>query len=639
MLRVWILILIGLGWAIPISVQAQSKAAIKKAKQLCEQGFLRLEEGENLQAMGLFREAISIDSNLARAWAGIGAVQSEHKQHEVAVQSFLRARRLDPTSMEPFLPTLAEDLAGIGSFSEALSLTDSLMQTPLGSTAAMKKYLEKRRTRYLFGVNYQANRTDTGYRFEPQNLGPLVNSRDPEYLPSLTIDGSQLAFTRNRGSRNEDFFASELDSNGKWKVSQPLPGEVNTPMNEGAMHISQDGEWMVFAACSRPDGYGGCDLYISYRTPSGWTPGINLGGRINTDQWETQPCLSPDKQSLYFVSRRPGGLGGSDIYVSRLLSNGRWDDPLNLGPNINTSGDEQCPFLHADNQTLYFTSPGWPGYGNDDLFLSRKQPDGSWSKPENLGFPINTIDRDGSLIIAADGITAYYASNRSDSYGEMDLYQFSLPKHARSTPTYWIRGNVTDSLIGKPIAAILYLREAESGNAIKQVQADTEGNYLVTLPAGTNYLLTIRQPGYFFHSEVFEMKKTSDAKPQQLNVRLRPLSTNASVVLKHVYFRTNRAELADSSRAELMSLVELLQENPGLIVEIGGHTDNQGSASENLSLSKRRAEAVVHFLTDQGIPSNRLQAKGYGAGQPIADNSNAEGRAKNRRSEMKIIRK
>lgn len=639
MLRIWIGCLIGGMLLIPAIVFAQSKSETKKARQLCEQGFLRLEEGENIQALGLFREALSIDSTLARAWAGIGAVQSDRKLHPQAVYAFQRARQLDPASMEPFLSILAEEWAGIGEFSSALSLIDSLMRTPLGSTAAMKKYLEKRRTRYLFGVNYQANLTDTGYRFEPKNLGPLVNSRDPEYLPSITIDGKQLAFTRNRGSRNEDFFASELDSNGQWRLSQPLPGEVNTPMNEGAMHISQDGEWMVFTACSRPDGYGGCDLYISYRTPSGWTPGKNLGGRINSDQWETQPCLSPDKQLLYFVSRRPGGLGGSDIYVSRLLRNGRWDDPVNLGPNINTGGDEQCPFLHADNQTLYFTSPGWPGYGNDDLFLSRKQPDGSWSKPQNLGFPINTIDRDGSLIIAADGITAYYASNRSDSYGEMDLYQFSLPQHARPTPTYWIRGKVFDRSDRKPISAVLNLREAASGKEVTQVKADSLGNYLVTLPAGNTYLLAIRQPGYFFHSEVFEMKKTADAKPQQLNVGLQPLSQDTTMVLNHVYFQTNRAELADSSRAELMSLVELLQENPSLIVEIGGHTDNQGNATDNLSLSKRRAESVVHFLTEQGIAPERLQAKGYGATRPLADNNTVEGRAKNRRSEMKILRK
>ena len=628
-----LLLLISSGCAV-----AQPKSAIKRANQLIDQGFIRLEEDENIHATGLFREALSIDSTLARGHAGLGLAYAARKLHTLAVQSFQRARQIDASSIEPFLPVLAEELAGIGEFQSALSLIDSLLRTPAGNTPAIKNYLQKKRVRFAFGVDHQANRTDTGYRFEPRNLGPLVNSQHPEYLPSITIDEKQLAFTRNLNGRNEDFFATERDSNNQWQRSLPLPGEVNTPTNEGAMHISQDGEWMVFTACSRPDGYGGCDIYISYRTPQGWTPGKNLGGRINTDQWESQPCLSPDKRSLYFVSRRPGGIGGVDIYVSHLMRNGQWDHPINLGPNINTTGDEQCPFLHADNQTLYFTSSVWPGYGNDDLFLSKKQADGSWSTPQNLGYPINTIDREGSLIIAADGVTAYYASNRSDSYGDMDLYQFSLPEHARPTPTYWIKGIVTDKSNNKPISAWLNLREAESGKEITRVQANENGNYLVTLPAGTNYLLSIRQPGYFFHSEVFEMKKTIDATPQQLNVQLQPLSKDTSIILKHVYFRTNRAELSDSSRAELMNLVELLRENSTLIIEISGHTDNQGIAAENLSLSKRRAESVVQFLTEQGIPLNRLQAKGYGATRPIAENNTAAGRAKNRRSEMKILR-
>ena len=617
---------------------AQSKSAIKKAQQLTDQGFARLAEGETILALGLFKEALQINPNQARAHAGIGVAAADHKQHAASVESFRRARELDPNIMGPFLPMFAEQLAGIGAFQAALSITDSLLRTDYVKNAGEIQYLEKKKTRYLFAVNQQAAIQDPNYRFEPKNLGALVNSRHPEYLPSLTIDGQQLAFTRNINGRNEDFYASALGSDGQWQQASPLPGGVNTPMNEGAMSISQDGEWMVFTACYRPDGYGGCDLYISYKTPTGWTTGENMGRQINTDQWETQPCFSPDKRSLYFVSRRPGGLGGSDIYVSHLLKNGKWDNPINLGPNINTSGDEQCPFMHADNQTLYFTSPIWPGYGNDDLFISRKQPDGSWSKPENLGFPINTIDREGSLVIAADGVTAYYASNRSDSHGDMDLYQFQLPSHARSIPTYWVRGNISDKKSGSPIPALLNLMDAQTGKAVTQVQADDNGNYLVTLQAGSNYLLTIRQPGYFFHSEIFEMKRTADARPQQLDVRLQPLAADSTIILRHVYFETNKSTLADSSRAELLALAELLRENPTIIVEIGGHTDNIGSASDNLSLSKRRAEAVVHFLKDQGIPGERLQAKGYGSTRPISDNSTTEGRAKNRRSEMKILR-
>ncbi len=616
---------------------AQPKGTLKKIQQLLQQGYLRLEEGETNQAIGLFREIILFDSNQVKAYVGLAQAETQRKHHANAVRNFQKIQQLEPTALHPFLPTYAEALAGTGNFQSALSLIDSLLRSTYATSPVEKNYLEKKRNRYLFAVNYNNTILDTGYRFEPKNLGPLVNSTDPEYLPTLTIDGKQLFFTRNRNTRNEDFYVSDRDSSGMWQQAQSLPGDVNTPWNEGAMQIAQDGEWMVFTACSRPDGYGGCDLYISYRTPSGWTPGKNMGGRINTDQWESQPCLAPDKRSLYFVSRRPGGLGGSDLYVSTLLQNGQWDYPVNLGPNINTPADEQCPFLHADNQTLYFTSPYWTGYGNDDLFFARKQPDGSWSKPENLGYPINTTDREGSLIIAADGITAYYASNRSDAIGEMDLYSFQLPKHARSIPTYWIRGNISDIRSGNPIAAQLNLLDAATGKTITTLQASEAGNYLVTLPAGKNYLLTIRHPGYFFHSEGFAMLQTTDSRPQQLDVKLQPLITNTSVVLQHVYFKTNRSDLADSSRAELITLAELLRENPKLIVEIGGHTDNVGAASDNLSLSKRRAESVVQFLTEQGIPKARLQAKGYGSSQPISENNTAEGRAKNRRSEMKIL--
>ena len=618
-------------------VVAQPKATQKKIQQLLQQAYLRLEEGELVPATGLFREILLLDSNQVQAHLGLAQSEAQRKQHGKAVSHFEKARSLKPNAVASLLPIYAEELAGNGEFQSALSLIDSLLRSNYVTSPNEKNYLEKKRARYLFAVNYNTAIRDTVYRFELKNLGPLVNSTDPEYLPTLTIDGKQLYFTRNRNARNEDFFSSEIDSAGRWQMARSVPGDVNTPWNEGAMHISQDGEWMVFTACSRTDGFGGCDLYISYRTPTGWTPGQNLGGRINTDQWESQPCLSPDKKSLYFVSRRPGGMGGSDLYVSNRLLNGRWDTPVNLGPNINTPADEQCPFLHADNQTLYFTSPYWTGYGNDDLFLTRKQADGSWSKPENLGYPINTIDREGSLIIAADGITAYYASNRSDAIGDMDLYRFELPKHARSTPTYWIRGQVTDQQTGKPISAQLNLMDAISGNLITTIRADEQGGYLVTLPVGKNYLLTIRQPGYFYHSESFSMQATLDAVPQRLDVSLRPLITNTSIVLQHIYFPTNRADLADSSRAELITLVDLLKENPNLIVEIGGHTDNVGAASDNLSLSKRRAESVVQFLIQQGIPKNRLQAKGYGQTLPIAENNTVEGRAKNRRSEMKIL--
>src|ERR1035437_8804520 len=262
------------------------------------------------------------------------------------------------------------------------------------------------------------------YFFKPQNLGDNINSKDPEYYPSITIDGKKIVFTRrvhgsdakgNELTGNEDFYESEL-IDGEWSKAKPLEGNINSSQyNEGAQNISQDGKWLIFTGCLFPEGMGSCDLYISYLTKQGWSQPENLGPNVNSEFWESSPSLSPDKKDLYFSSSVPGGFGGKDIWVCHRNADGKWGPAQNLGAEINTAGDEGSPFIHADNQTLYFNSNGHQGYSEKaDLFVSHKQPDGTWSKPENLGYPINTIDEEGSLIVSADGKTAYYASDRSD---------------------------------------------------------------------------------------------------------------------------------------------------------------------------------------------------------------------------------
>jgi outer membrane protein OmpA-like peptidoglycan-associated protein len=457
-----------------------------------------------------------------------------------------------------------------------------------------------------------------------------------EYLPSQTIDGKQLFFTRRVDTYNEDFFTSNGSRSGTWESSSPVKGSLNTPQSEGAMMISQDGKWLVFTGCYRPDSYGGCDLYISYRTASGWSAAANLGAAVNSDQWESQPCLSPDKQELYFASRRTGGYGGSDLYVCKLQDNGKWSAPVNLGPSVNTPADEQCPFIHADNQTLYFTSSYWPGYGDDDLFYVRKQADGNWSQPTNLGYPINTIDREGTLFITADGKTALYAAERKDSYGLLDLYSFELKEKNRPYPTRWVQGKVTDKKTGKGIAATLELTDLSTRQVISKVKTDSSGNYLLTLPTGRDYAFTVNQKGYLFNSDQYFLKNGISDSAAQKNIVLQPIEKNAAIVLKNIFFETNRFELSPASVTELDKLVSLLQENPTIKIEIGGHTDNVGKAADNLTLSDHRAKAVVDYLLTKKIDPARLSAKGYGMTQPVADNNTTEGRALNRRTEMKI---
>ncbi|MBU6307948.1 MAG: OmpA family protein [Bacteroidetes bacterium] len=609
----------------------------KKAVQLYEKAYEKASSGSNRQAIDLLQQATDADENYADAWIALAKLQIENKNYSYSIICFRRALSIDASYFKPYLLSYAIALAGTGDFVKALETTNRYIDQYKPSGAALEAALQKKKN-FEFATQQEKTSTTPNDRtvFAPKNLGPTVNSKMAEYLPSQTIDGKQLFFTRRVDTYNEDFFTSNGSRSGTWESSSPVKGSLNTPQSEGAMMISQDGEWLVFTGCYRPDSYGGCDLYISYRTASGWSAAANLGAAVNSDQWESQPCLSPDKQELYFASRRTGGYGGSDLYVCKLQDNGKWSAPVNLGPSVNTPADEQCPFIHADNQTLYFTSSYWPGYGDDDLFYVRKQADGNWSQPTNLGYPINTIDREGTLFITADGKTALYAAERKDSYGLLDLYSFELKEKNRPYPTRWVQGKVTDKKTGKGIAATLELTDLSTRQVISKVKTDSSGNYLLTLPTGRDYAFTVNQKGYLFNSDQYFLKNGISDSAAQKNIVLQPIEKNAAIVLKNIFFETNRFELSPASVTELDKLVSLLQENPTIKIEIGGHTDNVGKAADNLTLSDHRAKAVVDYLLTKKIDPARLSAKGYGMTQPVADNNTTEGRALNRRTEMKI---
>lgn len=609
----------------------------RKAVQLYEKAYEKAAAGQSKEAISLLQEATDADENYADAWLALAKLQSEQKNYSYSVICFRRAMAIDINYAKPHLLSYAVSLAGTGDFVKALEMTNRFLEQVKPTGAQLEQALQRKKS-FEFAVNFEKTQQQNKDKtvFAPKNLGPSVNSKLAEYLPSQTIDGTQLFYTRRVELYNEDFFGSKRVKGGNWETATPLKGSLNTPQSEGAMMISQDGEWLVFTGCYRPDSYGGCDLYISYRTPNGWSAAKNLGSQINSDQWESQPCLSPDKRELYFASRRSGGLGGSDIYVSRLLDNGQWSDPENLGPGVNTSADEQCPFIHADNQTLYFTSSFWPGYGDDDLFYVRKQPNGSWSTPVNLGYPINTIDREGTLFITADGKTAYYSSERKDSYGGLDIYSFELKQEIRPYETRWVKGRVTDKKTGKGIAATLELTDLSTRQIISKVKTDSLGNYLLTLPTGRDYAFTVNQRGYLFNSDQYFLKNGITDSTAEKNIVLQPIEQNASIILKNIFFETNRYELSPASLIELDKLVTLLTENPTLKIEISGHTDNVGKAESNLLLSDNRAKAVVNYLVSKKIEAKRLTAKGYGLTKPVADNSTEDGRAQNRRTEMKI---
>jgi outer membrane protein OmpA-like peptidoglycan-associated protein len=357
---------------------------------------------------------------------------------------------------------------------------------------------------------------------------------------------------------------------------------------------------------------------------------------VNTDFWESSPSLSPDKRDLYFASSMAGGFGGRDIWVTHRLPTGKWSRPENLGEAVNTNGDESCPFMHADNETLYFNSNGHPGYGMTDLFFSKKVNDSSWTVAENLGYPINTIDDQGSLIVAADGKTAYYASDGTDTKGGLDLYSFQLREDIRPLKTLWVKGKVFDKKTNAGLPSAVELTDVKTGNLISRLQTDEDGNYLVTLPVGKDYAFNVNRKGYLFYSDNFSLIKNIDSV-FTINIPLQPIEKGATIVLKNIFFETGKYELQAESKSELDKLVNLLHDNPNLKIQIDGHTDNVGQEKDNLLLSNNRSKSVVGYLLNKGINPLRLTYKGFGASKPVADNAIEKGRALNRRTELFVI--
>ncbi len=608
-----------------------------KAAQLYSKGLEMAHDEQFKEAIEVIQQALKIDSLFEDAYLSIAGMYGQLKNYQSAIDNYEKAKSIDSVYFIDYNLSYSIDLAGKGEFEKALDAVNVFLSIPnLNETSIRAGSFRKRC--YAFAIDYAKNHPQANYKFEPHNLGDSINTEVSEYYPTLTIDANKLIFTRRVNNDNEDFYESDF-VDGKWSKAKGLEGNINTNMNEGAQNISEDGQWLIFTGCNFPEGFGSCDLYISYLDKDGWSTAENLGRTINTEFWESAPSLSPDKRDLYFTSNRPGGYGGNDIYVSHRLTNGHWSPPENLGPEINTIGEESTPFIHADNQSLYFTSNGHQGYGGDDLFVSRKDANGKWTKPENLGYPINTIENEGSIVITADGKTAYYASDRADSRGGLDLYSFQVRDDVRPARTIWIKGKVFDAKTTKGLPSAVELIDLSSKQIISKVQTDETGNYFITLPLGKDYAFNVNRKGYLFFSENFPLSKKQPDSTYNIDIPLQPIEANAVVVLKNIFFDVNKYDIKNESQVELDEVVDLMKENPTVKIEISGHTDNVGKPIDNQKLSENRAKAVVTYLTAKGIDTKRLLFKGLGDTKPISDNKTEEGKAKNRRTELKVLSK
>lgn len=616
------------------------KEVDKNVLEIYKKGTGYANTGRPAEAIKQFQKALKSAPTFIDAKIMIADCKYGLNNLEEARKEFEAVLLIDSLYRKKVLYTLGSICAEQKDYLQSAAYYDRFVAIENGELAAKAKLLSAQ-SRFL------ATATKTTVPFKPINMGDNINSANYEYLPTITADGETLLFTTRLG-RNEDFFIAKKKE-GIWQKAVNLGAPINTTDNEGAETISSNGKYFIYTACNRPNGVGSCDLVFSEFKDNKWTEPQNLGASVNSKDWDSQPTLSSDGKLLIFSSSRAGSVGGRNLWQAIRLDNGKWSQATEI-KELNTDYDEISPFLHQDGTTLYFASNGHPGFGDNDLFIVKKKEDGTWGTPVNMGSPINSDKNEMGLIVSLDGKTAIYAAEFGDTRGGTDLYTFELPEKLRAEAATYVKATVTDAETKNVLKGVVVkLREVGKTNVLTEIKTDEVGEFLLCLPKGKNYDLSVSEKGYLFYSDNFELTdKNTVNTPQILNIALQKIPvmaanstttvavpvTNKAIILKNVFFETGSAALKSASLEELNRLRDLLKENMDLKIQISGHTDNQGSDAMNMTLSENRAKAVKEYLIGQGINSSRLSSKGFGKTQPIDTNDTEAGRKNNRRTEF-----
>lgn len=624
--------------ALTVPCYSQLSTKNKRAERFYEESKKCLQLRDFDRAIKKLEEAIRLNPNFLEAHFALGNAFNTLQKVQEAEFHYRKCIEISPEDRK--LASVYYQLGIMdfsrGNYRNALAELEKFLAMNSGRSSQVQE-AQKR----IASCKYALESMKKPLPFKPVALPAPLNLLPLQYFPVLSADQEQIVFTGRHGitmDKDEDIYISYF-RNGSWTMPEAIK-ELCTSFNEGTCTISADGKIMIFTICDnqiRPT-LGSCDLFITKRLGDHWSEPQNLGPAVNSSHWDTQPALSPDGRTLYFVSDRPGGIGGHDIWVTYLQEDGQWSQAVNLGPSINTRNDELSPFMHANNRTLFFASDRHPTHGGYDLFKSERTSTG-WDVPVNLGYPLNDHRNQMGIFITPDGKRGYFSNEEAMTNVRVSskIYVFDVPEEIRpSVVTNYLKGTVRDAVTKKPLDATIELIALNTDSLQQKVVSDgVTGKYLIVLNKGAEYALYVNRQGYLFKSLTFDYQKVG--QDVEIDIELEPINKGARVVLNNIFFETGKWNLLPKSITELRKLLKLMQDNPQLSIEIGAHTDDIGSHEFNMELSRKRAQAVVDFLVQHGISSSRIIAKGYGETMPQVSNDSEENRAKNRRVEFKLL--
>jgi OmpA-OmpF porin, OOP family len=621
--------------------QAELSTKSKKAIELYTLADNFRVRGQFTETLSLLDQALDKDKNFVEAYYRRGLTYFSMKQYSNALQDFEKGLSLtnDIRKQKVFWYDMGELYLLAGEYEKAMKVLSAYV-----NNETQNKQKIDRATMFFKSAEFALKNKAKKTAFKQRALSDTVNRFVMQYFPVLTADQKQLIFTRREGdgpNDDEDLMVSTRDENGKWKLPQSISKNINTPLNEGTCAISADGRRLIFTSCSGRDGIGSCDLYESRKIGEVWTAPKNLGRNVNTNEWESQPSLSADGRTLYFVSDRRAGLGRRDIWISTLNDQGVWTRAVNAGKQINSQFDEISPFIHVNDRALYFASNGLPGFGGYDLYVSEKDSS-KWSAPQNIGSPINDNEDQFSLFITADGKKGYYSHEETlpSGFSRSKIIELEIPEESQiKFKSNYVKGIIRDKVSQTPLTARIELINIDKNEIVSLVESDSiTGEYLMVLTQGADYALYVNKKAYLFKSFNFNYSEVRDFEPIEINIDLEKATTGSMVILNNIFFDVDKYELKPRSIPELEKIIRFMKENAQVNVEVSGHTDNSGQAAYNQQLSERRAQSVYNYLVEKGIPKNRLLTKGYGRDKPIASNDTESGRQQNRRIEFRIIK-